>query len=280
MCKLFLKSLEDSHEISCPVCRTARPASPMDCAHRTLCPYPARRRAARPEHHPRAGKLERRRLPSAAAQTGLFPPALEVLRERDALHLVKKVQQAYHTPAVTECSPRLFLTRSERLQSGGGLPAALEDGDILITPCAHVTGFRNGHAGLVVDAKREKRSNPSWWGMILPSKKSNVGETSLLLRSIACGMPMPKPARQSPKPPRGRLTGIPYNLTVGYIPQKRMSGTVSGTQCAHLVWEAFAAFGYDLDANGGRIVTPADLAHSPLLELKQVYGLPYAWSES
>ena len=215
-----------------------------------------------------------------AAQTGLFPPALEVLRERNALNLVKEVQQAYLSPAVTECSPRLFLTRSERLQSGGGLPAALEDGDILITPCAHVTGFRNGHAGLVVDAKKGKTLESIMVGYDSAIKKvkrwGNFPAFAVYRLRGADTETRTAIAQTAAR----RLTGIPYNLTVGYIPQKRMSGTVTGTQCAHLVWEAFAAFGYDLDANGGRIVTPADLAHSPLLELKQVYGLPYAWSES
>lgn len=76
-----------------------------------------------------------------------------------------------------------------------------------------------------------------------------------------------------------RLTDIPYSLAVGLYPAGRMPGAVQATQCAHLVWEAFAAFGYDLDENGGRIVTPADLARSPFLELKQVYGLPFSWAE-
>lgn len=48
----------------------------------------------------------------------------------------------------------------------------------------------------------------------------------------------------------------------------------TGTQCAHLVWYAYRYFGYDLDSDGGFVVTPDDLYHSDLLELVQIYGIP------
>lgn len=53
-----------------------------------------------------------------------------------------------------------------------------------------------------------------------------------------------------------------------------MERPLTGTQCAHLVWFAYYRFGYDLDSDGGCIVTPENLYHSDLLELIQVYGLP------
>lgn len=49
---------------------------------------------------------------------------------------------------------------------------------------------------------------------------------------------------------------------------------LAGTQCAHLVWYAYQHFGYDLDSDGGLLVTPRDLYESPLLEVVQIYGLP------
>ena len=48
--------------------------------------------------------------------------------------------------------------------------------------------------------------------------------------------------------------------------------SVRGTQCAHLVWLAYAAYGYDIDSNGGLIVTPKDIAESELFEVVQIYG--------
>ena len=45
------------------------------------------------------------------------------------------------------------------------------------------------------------------------------------------------------------------------------------THCAHLVWYAYRSYGYDLDGDGGRIVTPKDLSKSSLLEPVQVVGV-------
>lgn len=66
-----------------------------------------------------------------------------------------------------------------------------------------------------------------------------------------------------------RLCNVPYGL----LCRKRCGGVPRSTHCAHLVWDAFYACGFDLDSNGGSVVTPHDLAASPLLELKQVYGI-------
>lgn len=212
-----------------------------------------------------------------AEQTGLFPAALDILRERDALNTIPEIQQAYLTPAAVQCTVGLPATRSEHTVSIAGYPAALEDGDILITPCTHIFGFRSGHAALVVNAQSgttleavaigqtSSLQNVQHWSdyasFAVYRLRGASRETRTAIAQTACR----------------RLVGIPYSLMVGWYPEKRMPCEVLSTQCSHLVWEAYAAFGYDLDANGGNIVTPADLANSPLLELKQVYHLPFCW---
>ena len=55
--------------------------------------------------------------------------------------------------------------------------------------------------------------------------------------------------------------------------QKSSENPLQGTHCAHLVWYAYKQFGYDLDSDGGRIVTPRDLYESPMLEIVQIYGM-------
>jgi uncharacterized protein YycO len=70
------------------------------------------------------------------------------------------------------------------------------------------------------------------------------------------------------------LNNIPYDLVTGIFNSKfKEPGEIDGTQCAHLVWEAFKLYGYDLDSDGGGLVTPNDIANSPLLEVVQVYGV-------
>lgn len=63
------------------------------------------------------------------------------------------------------------------------------------------------------------------------------------------------------------LVGIPYMLSPGVVDDKDMDGEYWGTQCAHLVWAAFAACGYDIDGDGGWLVTPADFVASGLLRI-------------
>lgn len=208
------------------------------------------------------------------AQTGLAPAALDLLRERGQLDQVPAVQEAYFQPVSLRCTASSLVSRCERRAGCRARLAALEDGDILITPCSHVFGWRNGHAALVVDAAH---------GVTLEAVV--LGQDSAL-RDVARWERIPAVAvyrlRGVDAETRAaiaqaavrRLAGVPYSLTVGLLSPKRAPGAVTGTQCAHLVWEAYAAFGYDLDANGGPLVTPGDLARSPLLELKQVYGLP------
>ena len=58
-----------------------------------------------------------------------------------------------------------------------------------------------------------------------------------------------------------------------------VSETITGTHCAHLVWYAYQQFGYDLDSDGGIIVTPRDLYESTNLEIVQIYGMPQQKAE-
>lgn len=68
------------------------------------------------------------------------------------------------------------------------------------------------------------------------------------------------------------LAGIPYNLVAGIFTSKFQEAP-GGTQCAHLVWEAYQSTGLDLDSDGGKIVTVKDLANSEYLDVVQVYGV-------
>lgn len=58
-----------------------------------------------------------------------------------------------------------------------------------------------------------------------------------------------------------------------FHPPKANCVPLFGMQCAYLVWYAWNHFGYDLDSDGGHFVTSADLLHSDLLEVVQVYAM-------
>ena len=65
----------------------------------------------------------------------------------------------------------------------------------------------------------------------------------------------------------------PYRLLTGvFSPKYSDRENIAGTQCAHLVWLAYAYYGYDIDSDRGLIVTPKDISESDLLETVQSFG--------
>lgn len=153
----------------------------------------------------------------------------------------------------------------------------LEDGDILVTSSTHLFGWRHGHAALVVDGKtgtvlesvaigvdsKTTRSGARWFCassnfMVLRLKGADK-ETRASIAANAINT----------------LTGLSYNVFVGFFLPKdqcKDGRTPTSTHCAHLVWQSFLNAGYDLDPTGGPLVSPKDIARSPLLEVVQVYG--------
>lgn len=164
-----------------------------------------------------------------------------------------------------ECRALNLFVREDDLTDGASqtLPQ-LQDGDILITFSTHSFGWRHGHAGLVVDAKQGQVLEAFLLGE--PSSVRSVEHwkyystlTVLRLKDTD-----PEIAKEAVAYALESLNGIPYHLTSGLWgepdPEKLSA------QCAYLVWCAYAHCGFDLDSDGGKLVTVADLAGSPLLE--------------
>lgn len=149
----------------------------------------------------------------------------------------------------------------------------LEEGDILLTPNSHSFGYRQGHAALVVDAEEQFTLESVVLGsnsVLQPVSKWNGFPAVLVLRSkddslgdIATDYAMEF------------LLDVPYDLSVGVFSKKDLTlgEKARGTQCSHLVWQAYAWAGVDLDANGWGLVTPYNLSQSENLELVQIWGM-------
>ena len=69
-----------------------------------------------------------------------------------------------------------------------------------------------------------------------------------------------------------RLFDIPYSVTVGFLSPKDQGVSPEATHCSHLVWQAYAYYGYDIDSDGGPVCTARDIVHSDLFEVVQVFG--------
>lgn len=246
-------------------------------------------------------------------QTGLGTSALQSIKAQNRETELLKLQQIYFAPAKIEVVNTTPLTVSEWLVDADGFPVKgmpivdIKDGDILVTKNSRFMGWRNGHAGLVVDAEEglvlealmlgtdsqvcdwEKwESYPSFMVLRLKSGSEEAAEAAALY------------AREIAAYAKVELVGIPYQLFAGifgwYEPdcdnieeawkKQRELGKcriepvetvqenreLKGTQCAHLVWYAYYLAGIDLDSDGGILVTPEDIRNSPYLEVVQSYG--------
>lgn len=221
-------------------------------------------------------------------QTGLARPGVDELCRLDRQSELLCLQERFFAPVEYHCSGSYVICRSERLdgeetgETAGFLPTA-HTGDILITFSGHVFGWRSGHAAIVVDGEKELTLEA-----ISPSCNSCLCELShwreypqfILLRpknltEQECGEIAAYAVEN--------MSGVPYDLFQWAERENGQGGAeaaapdadckATGTQCAHLVWAAYYHFGYDLDSDGGYIVTPMDLCRSGLLEVVQVYGI-------
>lgn len=140
----------------------------------------------------------------------------------------------------------------------------IQDGDILVTDSTYCLCFRHGHAALVVDADRGITLEAFGIGTV--SEYSSLSEWRRYPHVLVLRLNAPEVVRQGVVTYAKRnLVGIPYMLSPGAVDDKNMEEDYWGTQCAHLVWAAFDACGYDIDGDGGWLVTPADFTFSKLL---------------
>ena len=145
----------------------------------------------------------------------------------------------------------------------------LENGDILVSSSTHISGWRAGHAGLVTNANYSEVLQASAVG-----SSSKVGYMYDFATRVNFMILSPKVdtdiKEQVVSFALENLVKKPYDPTAGVFSNKK---SIDRTQCSHLVWSAYEKFGIDLDSNGGLVVTPKDLANSPLVDVVQVFGL-------
>ena len=151
--------------------------------------------------------------------------------------------------------------------------APLHTGDVIVSASVHTMGWRNGHAALVVDGSRiltVQAVAPGTYVEILGVQWFREAANFMVLR--------PKGIDQDTLDnialyAKNEWLGIKYSLFPGFFMPKDQTDNPRGTHCSHVVWQAYKAFGYDVDSNGGALVIPRDIARSDLFEVVQVYGL-------
>lgn len=204
-------------------------------------------------------------------QTGLGKSAVNSL---SSLSELEEYQQIYYSPIDFICKRNSPVSSEEYVPKPLLKFADIEDGDILITRSSHVFSWRNGHAAIVINAEEGRTveavvigRNSSVQSLDKWEHYPNV--TVLRLKNASS-----EERKSIAEAAENYLVGRPYNLIVGFLPRKYRSIEKQGsTQCAHLVWLAYASAGYDIDSDKGLIVTPKDIYESELLEVVQTYGM-------
>lgn len=200
------------------------------------------------------------------SQTGLGKAAVDSLASLDELYAY---QESFYSEAEFECRMNSPVSFEERITGKAVKLAPLEDGDILVTNASHVFSWRNGHAAIVTDAENGITLEAVVIGS--NSRTQDISKWTLYPNFTVLRLKNADSATraQIAKYAAEHLNDMPYNVFVGICPMKY---SFSGTQCAHLVWLAYAACGYDIDPNRGLVVTPADISLSGLFDTVQTYG--------
>lgn len=215
-------------------------------------------------------------------QTGLGKPSIDELRMEtpDSTNAILDFQDNFFKEIDYVCVKNSPISKEESVIDENGSfingteIAPLHNGYIMITKSSHVFGWRNGHAAIIVNAAQGETLESVVLGtnsLVQQIDKWKNYPDFMIFRIKGSSEELMNEISQSALI---NLNDIPYDFTVGILnPKYEKAGEISGTQCSHLVWEAFKLFGYDLDSDSGMIVTPKDIANSPLLEVVQVYGV-------
>ncbi len=220
-------------------------------------------------------------------QTGLGKSAVDKLIQKQGFQAILDAQEAFFNPPEVRCTALLgWFTREDQFtesQSGGHYRSLvdLQPGDILISLATHSFGWYHGHAAIVVDdytviesavlgSNSQYGTTGKWctYSNYAVLRIKNVTEEQQQELIAYC---------------KENLMDIPYSLTSGIFGDKapEPDSAFFGMQCSYLAWYAWYQNGYDLDSDGGRIVTPHDILHSPYVDVVQLYGMdPHRFIEN
>lgn len=209
-------------------------------------------------------------------QTGMAKAGVDALWAKDEQRKLLYLQERFFEKVELECLRSNLIVQSERLveQADGNTSEEMflpevQAGDILISFSGHVFGWRNGHAAIVVDEENGLTLEAITLGSnsrICSIKKWAEYPCFALLRLKGAAA---EERAEIADYAKENLVGISYHL----FSFAKECEALTGTHCSHLVWSAFARFGYDLDSDDGMIITPRDIYESDLLEIVQTYGM-------
>lgn len=210
------------------------------------------------------------------SQTGLGKPALEdLLKTPDGISRIQAIQKNYYSKNKIITEKLNAFTRQESLVLEGinntsdfGM-APIKNGDILLTKSTHTLFWRHGHCGIVIDADKGITLESLEPGTISTKQSLSKWQYYSTLKVMRLKNVESVTINNIVKYAEEKLLGKKYSI----LALKKKGEVIPDlANCSQLIWQAFINFGYDLDSNKGLIVTPENIAKSPLLEVVQIRG--------
>lgn len=207
-------------------------------------------------------------------QTGLNKSAIDKLKSQGKFSKVLDAQENLFNPPKSQCNDMFtFLIKEDRMEKSGTDFVDLQPGDILISLSTHTLGWRHGHAGLVIDKDSVLESEVvGTRSKINPIDHFSTYSNYAQLRIKGVTKEQQKEMVTFAKQ---HLVGVPYGLTSGFLGDKALpyDSKFFRVQCSYLVWYAWNYMGYDIDSDGGSLVTSYDILHSDKVEVVQLFGM-------
>ncbi|EMS73309.1 hypothetical protein [Ruminiclostridium cellobioparum] len=209
-------------------------------------------------------------------QTGLGRPAVDdLIRQSGGKAEIIAFQQSYYTRNQLFTEKLNLFTSQETLvinnldKSDNFGFAPLKNGDILMTKSTQTLFWRHGHCGIVTDAEKGITLESLEPGTISMKQDISKWRYYPTLKVLRLKNADEKVIENIVKYSENSLTGLKYSI----FASKYQCGIIpKSANCSQLIWQAFNSYGYNLDSNRGILVTPEDIAKSPLLEIVQIKG--------
>lgn len=210
-------------------------------------------------------------------QTGLSENATKALwREGNRKELLLREQQLFfHTPTY-QCRSLTGLVKVEVINGKENYFGLydLQPGDVLLTPNTHTFGYRHGHSALAIGngalleateiGKPVSKTEAFFWGGYPAGIHLRITESA----AAKIGMSRQELGSKAAAYAEKNLIDDNYRLTAGAFHNDTEENE---TQCAHLIWAAFAPFGIDVSARDFP-VTPHALLQSGKFEVIRFWG--------
>ncbi len=204
-------------------------------------------------------------------QTGLSEIGVRRLIEQGRAQHILTVQEDFFDKSEPRYDIFSAVVGAFERESGHYSYTALEDGDIVCCLSTYLSFFHIGHCGIVVDGTFQILAESEGYGSVMEtvSAANFFTASSFVILRVKTDAAT---RAQVVDYVMNEMLGAKYDFFVGIFEPKALD-PLRRTHCSHAVWYAYNKFGIDLDSNGGKIVSPLQIARSPYVEIVQIRGV-------